>query len=596
MQEQHNSGDENNRVKTVNQTALKLVGLAALFILMILAAGCLGGDESGGELQTPETELTQIPALESQPTITPTIVQVAHEPIDSLQDVDEAVIWIEASGPFYDFEYGEIQNLFGQGAGFLVDETGLAITDSRIVSGAENIVVTLGGSSGNSYNAEVIAFSECENIALLKIDGSGFDYLGWGQDPVRVGQVLYVAGYSQAGGDFTQKKANMIELDPDEAISIPQAEDFILYDIDVDDYLTGAPVLSPWGEVLGIHLSGYSSEEMDYALPADRVVKSIALLGKEDALQSLGINARPVVLEDYGVAGIWVSAVAKGSLAEAVGIRAGDIVTKLDEHEFTDGGTMKEYCSALGAHSSDDVFGVQVFRHSSGELYEGQINGNRLVMVGHLDPNQGALIDEIEGIGGDYLNLNAQDSGEDYFRTEFIVELDNWSEFGTEGYEEVVQTEIAGGKFKFLVNDIYTYFYYIYDLLDVQDVRLEVEATNLGRNNNNVSLICRQSDQGWYEFNVSNNGLWWINRFDPIAEFSYVELDSGGSLDINMGQKTNVYSAICAGDQLTLIVNGVEISTVTDEILPGGKIGFSVSSANRTPVRGELEYLNASVP
>jgi S1-C subfamily serine protease len=594
MQVQYNSGDESNGERTVNQTTLKLVGLAALLILMILTAGCLGGNDSGDEIQTPEP--TQIPALESQPTLTPTNVQIADEPIDNLQDVDEAVIWIEASGPFYDFDYGEIQNLFGQGAGFLIDAAGLAITDSRIVSGADNIVVTLGGSSGNSYNAEVIAFSECENIALLEIDGSGFDYLGWGQDPVRVGQVLYVAGYTQAGGDFTQKKAVMIELDPDEATSIPQVENVILYDVEVDDFLSGAPVLSPWGEVLGIHLSGYSSEEMDYALPAGRVGEGIALLGAEDALNSLGINARPVVLDDYDVAGVWVSAVTKGSLAEAVGIKAGDIVTKLGDQEFTDGGTMKEYCNALGEQSPEDVFGVQVFRYSSGDCYEGQINGNRLVRVDCLDKKRDVPDDEIEGMGGDYLNLNAQDSGEDYFRTEFIVELDNWSEFGTEGYHEVVQTEIAGGKFNFLVNDLYTYFYYIYDLLDVQDVRLEIEATNLGRNNNNVSLICRQSDQGWYEFNISNNGLWWINRFDPIAEFSYVELDSGGSFEINMGQKTNVYAAICAGDQLTLIVNGVEISTVTDEILPGGKIGFSVSSANRTPVRGELEYFNASVP
>jgi hypothetical protein len=58
----------------------------------------------------------------------------------------------------------------------------------------------------------------------------------------------------------------------------------------------------------------------------------------------------------------------------------------------------------------------------------------------------------------------------------------------------------------------FTYDPYVYE-----DVRIDARVINRGVNNNNVSLVCRYTDSGWYEFNIANNGLYWIYAAEVSA-------------------------------------------------------------------------------
>ena len=127
------------------------------------------------------------------------------------------------------------------------------------------------------------------------------------------------------------------------------------------------------------------------------------------------------------------------------------------------------------------------------------------------------------------------------------------------------------------------------------DVRVDTIASNLGRNNNNVSLLCRYSDAGWYEFNIANNGEYTILYYDANIN-DYRLLFSGGSTLIKMGKDVNEYTAICQGEKLTLGINGVEVRTVSDKNLKSGYAGLSVSSFNVTPIDVEFDYFVLSVP
>ncbi|MDQ2693587.1 MAG: TIR domain-containing protein, partial [Chloroflexota bacterium] len=57
--------------------------------------------------------------------------------------------------------------------------------------------------------------------------------------------------------------------------------------------------------------------------------------------------------------------------------------------------------------------------------------------------------------------------------------------------------------------------YLINESFSADDVKLEVLMTNKGVNTNGVSLVCRYSDQGWYEFWVSNDQSYGIYAFGP---------------------------------------------------------------------------------
>jgi hypothetical protein len=124
-----------------------------------------------------------------------------------------------------------------------------------------------------------------------------------------------------------------------------------------------------------------------------------------------------------------------------------------------------------------------------------------------------------------------------------------------------------------------------------------VTADNRGKNNNNVSLICRESDEGWYEFNIANNGLYNILAYID-ADRRYYNIYNGGSNAIKTGKDINVYTASCSGTELSLTINGVLAKKIKDSKynLRDGKVGFSVSSFDVIPILVELDSFTVSQP
>jgi hypothetical protein len=97
-----------------------------------------------------------------------------------------------------------------------------------------------------------------------------------------------------------------------------------------------------------------------------------------------------------------------------------------------------------------------------------------------------------------------------------------------------------------------------------------------GPNTNNVSLVCRYGAEGWYEGAITSGGYWYIYKFTSLG--GYEQLATGGSLAINLKRATNQLSMTCAGEAVTLQVNGVALGSVVDDQLPNGGFGISVST------------------
>jgi hypothetical protein len=137
----------------------------------------------------------------------------------------------------------------------------------------------------------------------------------------------------------------------------------------------------------------------------------------------------------------------------------------------------------------------------------------------------------------------------------------------------------------------------MYDPYTYTDVRLDATAENRGKNNNNVSFICRYSDEGWYEFNIANNSLYWILACIQ-ADKKYYTLYNGGSTAIKQGKDVNDYTLGCIGNSLILWIDGSEVRAVKDNIykLREGQIGVGVSSLDVTPIIVEWDSITVSQP
>ena len=185
-----------------------------------------------------------------------------------------------------------------------------------------------------------------------------------------------------------------------------------------------------------------------------------------------------------------------------------------------------------------------------------------------------------------------------YFTEEFEGDQSSWSWFMMSGDEDKMDLYTQDGYLVFDLRGEQQYVYYLYDEYTYENVYVEMQAENLGKNTNNVSLICNYTDrQGWYEFSVSNGGEYFIWIYSEI-DGGYAELASGGSTRVRMGRDVNTYAASCEGNKLKLYINGYLEREYTDTRynLREGLVGIGVSSFNVLPILIEVDYVTISQP
>lgn len=187
---------------------------------------------------------------------------------------------------------------------------------------------------------------------------------------------------------------------------------------------------------------------------------------------------------------------------------------------------------------------------------------------------------------------------EPYYTEEFDYVPDNWYYEVLVGNEDKADISVADGKLTFTIEDYDTYAYVFYEDYTYTNVYIEASTINRGSNDNMVTLVCRYSDSGFYEVNITNGGMYDIYAYVEAMDMGYIRLYNGGSRNINMGMKSNTFAMSCEGNEIKLWVNGVLERTVEDNKygLPEGLIGVGVSSFDATPVIVAFDYVYIDVP
>lgn len=194
-----------------------------------------------------------------------------------------------------------------------------------------------------------------------------------------------------------------------------------------------------------------------------------------------------------------------------------------------------------------------------------------------------------------------------FYTEEFDVESNAWKYMVVNGAERKIVNGIVGlmsvrtlgGLLIFDLQGKGAWVYATYEPFTYADVRLDVKVGNRGTNNNNVSLFCRKSDAGWYEFDIANNGMYEV-LFGKVVDdtVEYTLIADGGSVEINPGLAENEYGILCQGNVLTLYINGKEARSLVDNkyLLPDGKVGIAVSSFRDVPVIVDFFWAKISQP
>lgn len=319
--------------------------------------------------------------------------------ISSLETVKDATIRIEAQGSFVNPEDFQQVTFAGQGTGFIIDPSGIAVTNNHVVTGSAFLQVYIDGEE-NPRNARILGVSECSDLAVIDIDGDGYPYLAWYDGNVDVGLDMYLAGYPLAGNEeYTLNRGIISKAAANGETPWSSVDAVLEYDATSNGGNSGGPVVTSDGKVIAVHYAGNREARQAFGISSAIAQNVVARLRAGEDVNAIGINGQAFLNPEAGLAGIWVASVASGSPADAAGIRGGDIITHLEGLQLATDGTMADYCDILRSRNPEDTMSVQVLRFATGEVLEGQINGRALEVVSTMSQAVGDEVAQGESYG-----------------------------------------------------------------------------------------------------------------------------------------------------------------------------------------------------
>jgi serine protease Do len=350
--------------------------LAAM--LMLVACGGSGGEQAAVTVPPVATEAVAAVEPTAPPTDTPVEVAPTAETagIASFRDALQATVQIEGQGSFVDPEFGLQLNSAGRGSGFIIDPTGIAVTNNHVVTGAAFLQVWVPGED-QPRNARVLGVSECSDLAVIDIDGDDFSYLVWATGRPQIGTDIYALGYPLGDPEPTITRGIISKERAGGETSWASVDAVIEHDATINPGNSGGPLVNELGQVVGVNYAGDSSANQYFAINAADAQAVINLMRAGSDVNAIGVNGE-AVSDGQGLTGIWVASVESGSPADAAGIKSGDIITKMEGLVLATDGTMADYCDILRSNTADDVMSVEVLRFDTQEVLEGQLNGRAL--------------------------------------------------------------------------------------------------------------------------------------------------------------------------------------------------------------------------
>lgn len=299
--------------------------------------------------------------------------------IHGVDQAQSGTIQIIAQGSLRDPEVGTRVHA-GSGSGFFIDANGLAVTNNHVVTGAATLEVFIGGDTTKSYNAQVLGVSECNDLAVIRVDTAEPNpYFDWFGGDIKAGIDVYTAGYPLGDPQFTLTRGIVAKAKAGGDLTGTSSIDHTLeHDANIQPGNSGGPLLTGDGQVIGINYAGgaqATTTEQFFAIASD-LAKSVVTKLQDGDFESLGINGNAVTDDASGLAGIWVGGVAPGSPAAEAGVLPGDIVTSMNGLPVGTDGTFKDYCDVIRTAGTKPI-SVEVLRYDTQEVLRGEINGDK---------------------------------------------------------------------------------------------------------------------------------------------------------------------------------------------------------------------------
>jgi serine protease Do len=220
------------------------------------------------------------------------------------------------------------EQMMGAGSGFIIDPSGVIVTNNHVVDHADKIVVSL--VDGRQVPARVLGTDELTDIAVIKIDAPApLASVPWGDSrEVEVGDWVLAAGNPFGlGGSVT---AGIVSAEGRDLGSGP-FDNFLQLDAPINPGNSGGPIFNMAGQVIGVSSAIVSpsggSVGIGFAIPSE-IVSDV--VGKLRAHGSIERGWLGVSVEDSDNGGVVIAGVEHDGPALHAGVHTGDRVLALN--------------------------------------------------------------------------------------------------------------------------------------------------------------------------------------------------------------------------------------------------------------------------
>lgn len=246
----------------------------------------------------------------------------------------------------------------GTGSGFILSSDGRLLTNAHVVADTDTVQVTL--KDGRSFEGKVIGVDDVTDVAVVKINANNLPQVKIGNSNNLIPGQWAIAIGNPLGLDNTVTIGIISATDRSSAqVGVPDKRvSFIQTDAAINPGNSGGPLLNAQGEVIGVNTAIRSDAQgLGFAIPiqtAARVANQLFSQGrvdhpflgikmvdltsatKEDINQETNLNIK----QDSGVL---IVQVMRKSPSEEAGLRAGDIIQKINNTPVKKSSEVQQY-------------------------------------------------------------------------------------------------------------------------------------------------------------------------------------------------------------------------------------------------------------
>ncbi len=335
---------------------LKYILIVVLLIVSIslVGTGCVGNSSSfaSGYVSVDEDIGSQLGSQELVAEVAPAVVSIVVETV--------AYNWFWQAVP-----------QTGAGSGIIISPDGYIVTNNHVVEGANKVTVTL--SDGSTFEATIVGSDAQTDLAVVKIDVGNLSYLHFLNNSleqlnvldsvVAVGNALALPG----GPTWTTGVVSNLGRSIEEETGVV-LNDIIQTDAAINAGNSGGPLLNTAGQVVGINVAiASNAENIGFAISTDTAIPVVESLIAEGKVNRpwLGVQVTTVtstIQHYYNLAinaGAIITNVTSGGPADKAGLRAGDVITRIDDEDIS---TAAELTSAIGSRQIGDQVEIVYYR------------------------------------------------------------------------------------------------------------------------------------------------------------------------------------------------------------------------------------------